>query len=220
MEYIKLSKRLLLIASFVSENSNVIDIGTDHAHLPIYLKQKYKNICVTASDVNEKPLEIAKFNIKEYHLENDINLILQNGINNLDQNIDTVIISGMGGILISDIINNKDNLNNVKTLILSPNNDFYLVRKRLKKIGFKIEKEKLITENKKTYLVLKAIKGKIKYNNYFGTLKNNDLETIYYFSNLLKNNTNILKKIPKKYIIKRLKLILENKRIKRFLETK
>ena len=215
---IKLSKRLTLVASFVDDNSHIIDVGTDHAHLPIYLVQTKKNIKVIASDVNPNPLKIATKNIKKYELEDKIDIVLKNGINDLDKDIDTIIISGMGGILISDIVSNKKNLSNVKTLILSPNNEFLIVRKTLRKIGFKIIKEKLITENKITYLVIKAIKGKNKISNFFGTLKNDDLENIYYYTKLLNNNTSILKKLPRKHIIRRIKLIIENKRIIRFLE--
>ncbi|MCI8568129.1 MAG: SAM-dependent methyltransferase, partial [Bacilli bacterium] len=33
----KINERLKLVASFVEENSNVIDVGCDHALLDIYL---------------------------------------------------------------------------------------------------------------------------------------------------------------------------------------
>ena len=205
------------MASFVSDNSCICDVGSDHAHLPIYLCETLKNIKVFATDINPNPLKIAYENIKKYNLEDKIKLELKNGINDLDEIIDTVIISGMGGILISDIISNKDNLLNVKTLILYPNNEFEKVRYTLKKIGFKIEKEKLITEKKQTYLVIKAIPGNSKINYLFGTLQNNDLETIYYYTKLLNTNTSIIKKIPKKYILKKFKLKLQNIKIKKFL---
>ena len=214
---IKLSKRLQLVASFVDDNSYVIDIGCDHAHLPIYLQQTKNNIKVIASDINQNPLKIAKENIKQYNLEDKIKVIQKDGINDLDKNIDTVIISGMGGILISEIISNKENLFNVKTLVLSPNNEFSRVRKTLKKINYKIIKENLITEKKQTYLVIKAVKGKGKINYFFGTLNNNDLESIYYFTKLLNTNTNILKKLPNKNVIRKLKLKLDNRKIKNFL---
>ena len=217
---IKISKRLELVASFIDDNTHIIDVGCDHAYLPIYLMETKKNIQVTGSDVNPNPLKIAKENIKKYGLEDKIKIELKDGINNLDESIDTIVISGMGGILISDIILNKDNLVNVKTLILSPNNEFILVRKTLKKIGFKIIKEKLITENKITYLVIKAIKGKSKYNPFFGTLNNKDLESIYYYTKLLNTNTNILKKLPSNKILKKLKLKIENRKIKKFLNKK
>ena len=216
---IKLSKRLELIASFIDDNSYVCDVGCDHAHLSIYLVQTKKNIKVLATDINPNPLEIAKSNINKYNLSNKIDLKLQDGIKDLDSCIDTVIISGMGGILISDILLNG-NLKNVKTLVLAPNNEFIKVRKTLKKIGFNIVKEKLITENKITYLIIKAKIGNNKLNNFFGTLKNNDLETIYYYTKILNTNTNILKKLPKNKIIKIIKLKIENRRIKKFLNKK
>ncbi len=215
---IKLSKRLQLVASFVDLNANLIDVGCDHAYLPIYLCQKFKNITVYASDINKNPLNIAIENIKKYGLENRIKTILMDGIKGLEKNIDTVIISGMGGILISDILNDKRNLKYVKTLIISPNNEFETLRKTIKKIGFKIIKERLITENKITYLVIKAIPGKKKTDPLFGILNNKDLESIYYFTKRLNTNTSILKKLPKKYLKRRIKLIIENKKIKKFLE--
>ncbi len=218
---INLSKRLQLVASFVPDNTNIIDVGCDHALLSIYLYKTLKNVQVTASDINPNPLKIAKENIQKYNLDKKIKVVLKNGIEDLDKEIDTIIISGMGGILISKIIDNKDNLKNIKNIILSPNNDFPLVRKTLVNLGYKIEKEQLVIDSKKTYLVLKAIKGDSKKINYFfGTLKSNSLETIYYYTNILNTNTNILKKMPKKYLIKRLKLRYENKKIKKFLLTR
>ena len=217
---IKISKRLQLVASFVSDNSTVIDVGCDHAHLSIYLCENKKNIKVFASDVNPNPLKKAQENIKKYHMDDKIEILLKDGINDLDKSIDTVVISGMGGILMSEIIKNKENLTHVKTLILSPNNEFPKVRETLKTIGYKIEKEKLITENNITYLVIKAIIGKEKHGNFFGTLKNNDIDTIYYYTKLATENNKILKKLPRKKILKIIKLKRENRRIKNFLEKK
>ena len=215
-----LSKRLQLVASFVPDNTNVIDVGCDHALLSIYLSKTLKNVKVTASDVNPNPLKIAKENIKKYHLEKKIKVVLQDGIENIDNNIDTIVISGMGGILISKILSNKEKLKKIKNIIVSPNNDFPLVRKTLVKLGYKIDKEQLVIDNRKTYLVLRAVLGVSPRLNYlFGTLNNKSLETIYYYTNLLNTNTKILKKMPKKYFLKRLKLKRENKIIKKFLLT-
>ena len=213
----KLSKRLELIASFVPDDSNIIDVGCDHAYLSIYLYQTKNNVQILATDIKENPIKAAKENLKKYGLETKIKVELKDGITNLESDIDTVIISGMGGILITDILK-KEELTNVNTLILSPNNDFNIVRRHLKKIGYTIEKEQLITDKKITYLILKAKKGKQKFSNFFGTLKNNDLETIYYYTKILNTNTNILKKLPKKYFLKRIKIKFENYKINKFLE--
>ena len=216
---VKLSKRLELVASMVSDNSKVIDVGCDHAYLSIYLASERKNIQIIASDVNPNPLKIAKDNVKKYQMEDKIVVKLKDGINDLESDVDTVVISGIGGILMSEIINNRNNLSHVKTLILSPNNEFEIVRKTIIKLGYKVVEEKLITDNKKTYLVLKAIIGNCRhYDYYFGILNNQDIETIYYFTKILNDNTKILKRIPYNKIIKRIKLKMINKRIKKFLE--
>ena len=62
----KLSKRLERVASYVPDNSSIIDVAWDHALLDIYLYNKRKNIKIIASDINEKPLSIARENIKKY----------------------------------------------------------------------------------------------------------------------------------------------------------
>lgn len=214
----KLSKRLERVASYVPDNSSIIDVGCDHALLDIYLYNKRKNIKIIASDINEKPLSIARENIKKHGLEDKIKVILNDGIKNIPSDIDTIVISGMGGVLISDILSDKNNLKNIKNLILCPNNDFPIVRKILYKNNFKIIKEELLTEKNITYLIIKAVSGHEKINCFFGSLNNKDLEVIYYYTKLLNTNTNILKKLPKKYLIKKIKLKIENKRIKSFLE--
>ena len=215
----KLSKRLERVASYVPDNSDLIDVGCDHALLDIYLYNNRKNIRILASDINEKPLSIARENIKKHGLEDKIKVILNDGINNIPSNIDTIVISGMGGVLISDILSDKNNLKNIKNIILCPNNDFPIVRKILNKNNFQIIKEELLTEKNITYLIIEAIHGKNnKINYFFGSLSNKDLEVIYYYTKLLNTNTNILKKLPKKYLLKKIKLKFENKRIKSFLE--
>ena len=175
---IKLSKRLQLVASFVPDDCFLIDVGCDHALLSIYLKQTKKNIQIIASDIHDNPLKSAIQNIKKYNMEGEIKVLKKDGIENLEKEIDTVLISGMGGKLITKILNSKD-LNYVKNLILAPNNDFLLVRKHLNKIGFKIMEEKLITEKGITYLVIHAVVGYHKTNFLFFDKPNSFLSIVF-----------------------------------------
>ena len=62
----KLSKRLQTIADFVKKNSVVADIGTDHAHIPIYLIKNNIIDKAYACDINKGPLEKAKENIENF----------------------------------------------------------------------------------------------------------------------------------------------------------
>ena len=100
----KLSKRLQTVASFVPDNSKIIDVGCDHALLDIYLMENLKNIQILATDINENPLQIAKNNLEKYNFQDKITLKQMNGIENIPKTIDTIIIAGMGGILITDIV--------------------------------------------------------------------------------------------------------------------
>ena len=44
----KLTDRLLEIASRVTEGKKIADIGTDHGYIPVYLiKQRYYKLCST-----------------------------------------------------------------------------------------------------------------------------------------------------------------------------
>lgn len=216
----KLSKRLEAIASLIPDNVNMIDVGCDHALLDIYLVKNRQIIKILATDINEKPLEIAKKNIKKYNLETKIKTKLMKGIDNLPKEIDTIVIAGMGGILMSEILK-SEKLVNVNTIILAPNNDFSIVRKSLIKLGYKIENEKIIYDYRKPYLIIKFQKGRSKKIDYFfGTLTNNNLETIAYYTNDLNTNIKILKNMPKKYFFKRIQLRRKIIKIKNFLNNK
>ena len=212
-----LNKRLEAVASFVLNNSSCLDVGCDHGLLDIYLYKNKKNIKIVASDINEKPLEMARENFKKYKV--DIPLRLGNGLDIIDYDTDTVIISGMGGLTICNILK-KDKLSNVKYLVLSPNRDFYEVRKKVVSLGYLIGKEKFVKENDKYYLVLYCVKGKATYSDKelrYGTsvMKNEDYYN--YLKYVIKQYSDQLTKIPSKYWLKRFKIKKEIIKIKKFL---
>ena len=99
------SERLKTIASFVSKNDSVIDVGCDHGYLAIYLK--LNNLCknVIASDISKNALTYAINNFKKYKL--NIKYYISDGLNNIDEYYDTVIIAGMGTHTIMNILSKK-----------------------------------------------------------------------------------------------------------------
>ena len=203
----KISSRLKLIASFVDDNSHVIDVGCDHALLDIFLVQTKTNIKVIASDVNKGPLEGARKNISLYNLENKIEIKLDDGIRGINQDTDTIIISGLGGETIIDILKEDiSRLKNIKTIILSPHSDIYDVRKEIISLGYKIENEIFTYEQNKPYTIIKFIKGKENYTDdelYFGPiiLKNRNEYFYKYYNELNKKNKKILENIPSNNIL-------------------
>lgn len=158
----KISNRLKIIASFVLEDAYLLDVGCDHALLDVYVVMNRKNVRAVASDIREKPLIQAKLNVLKYGLQDKIELALGNGLDTIKDNIDTVVIAGMGTSNILDILSNGD-LTRVKRLIISSNNDYYELRKKICKLGFKIVDEAIVFERNKYYPIIVFEKGKVHY---------------------------------------------------------
>lgn len=205
----KISNRLKLIASFVDDNSYVIDVGCDHALLDIFLVQNKANVKTIASDVNKGPLDSAVKNIQDYELEDKIEVKLGDGIRTINNQVDTIVISGLGGETIIDILKEDINrLKNVKTIILSPHSDIYQVRKEVTNLGYKIVDELFIYDQKKPYVIIKFVKGKEKYSDdelFFGPiiLKEKNDSFYRYYHELIKKNKEVLEKVPNDNIIKK-----------------
>ena len=154
----KLSKRLQTIADFLKKGAVVADIGTDHAHIPIYLIKNNIISKAYACDINAGPLEKAKENINYYGVKN-IELRLSNGLEKLKTDeADTFIIAGMGGELIIDILDRGQGFFDKKnTFILSPHTKIEEVRNYLLRKGLKILKEDMCIDEGKFYTVMEAV---------------------------------------------------------------
>ena len=94
----KLNKRLECVLSLVEDNRSVIDIGCDHALLSIAIVLEKNPKKVIASDNKEGPLVGAKENIDKYKVSDKIKIKLGYGVDPIEEDIDTIIISGMGGL--------------------------------------------------------------------------------------------------------------------------
>lgn len=197
----KLSKRLEVVASYIHDNSKIIDIGCDHGLLSIYLANIYKNIKIIASDVNKNALSSAINNIKESNLEKRIETRLGSGLEVVSTGeIDTVVIAGMGSNTIVGILKySKDKLVNVNNIIIQSNTDLYFLRKNITSIGYYIEDETLVEDKNIIYTVIKFTKGKRKYN----------YKELYLGPILLQKNDKLFKQKNEKEL-KTLKMILKN----------
>ena len=158
---IKLSKRMQKVADMVTPGKRVADIGCDHAFISIYLAEHGIASAVYALDVAEGPLAIAKRNIAESGMENNIITRLSDGFEAVEEGVtDAAIISGMGGMLMVDIIcRGLEKLKSGYELYLSPQSDLYEVRKFLREHSFEIIDEDMLIEEGKYYNVIKARRG-------------------------------------------------------------
>ena len=81
-----------------------------------------------------------------------------------DDTAETIVIAGMGGLLICNILNDeKEKLKNIKQLVLQPQRDTDSVRKLLHSLGFVIEDEEMLIDNGKYYTIISAVHGSEKY---------------------------------------------------------
>lgn len=213
----KISKRLKNVATLIDNDSSIIDVGCDHALLDIYLALNKNIKKIIASDNKKGPLLKAKENISFYNLENVIKTKLGDGLDTIEDDIDTIVITGMGGNNIINILE-KGNLSNINSLVLSPQSEIPEVRKYLMNKNYIIEKELIVKDKKKYYFIIKFIKGNISYNEkelLFGPylLKNrNDIFYEYLNEEIVKMNS-VLRKVPdNKDIIKYIEMIDEIKK--------
>lgn len=177
----KLPKRLQIIVDLVPNGSKVIDIGTDHAYVPIYLYLNNITKNITATDISSNVLKQSYKNLLKYNLEDKIKLIESDGFKNITNTFDLAIIAGMGTYTIIDILKTK---NLPKTLIIESNNKPDLLREYLNSINYTLNKEIAILDNNKYYLIMYYTFGKeelLKEEILFG--KSNNIDYYNYLHN-------------------------------------
>jgi len=152
-----LSERLMLAASMVPDGAMVCDVGTDHGYLAAALYKSGRVKSVIATDINEKPLAHAQESLKRLNAEG-VSLRLCDGLAAVNRNeVDTVIILGMGGEVIAGILSRAEWLKNEDTtLILQPMTSAWLLREYLYKNGFSIINEPTLKEKGKVYSVMQV----------------------------------------------------------------
>lgn len=154
-----LTPRLKCIVNHV--NSEIAaDIGTDHAYVSVELIKTGRSKKVIATDINEGPLKIAEANIRKNNMADKIETRLGSGISVIGvDEVDTVIIAGMGGELICAILKNDFEKAKHPMLVLQPMNSQYETRKWLKENNFGIICEDIECEGKRVYNIME-----VKYN--------------------------------------------------------
>ena len=153
---IKLSNRLSVVADFVKIGANVVDVGTDHGHIPVFLLQSGKCKTVVASDINRGPLCKAKESAHLYGVERQIQFVLTEGLKGIPyETVDTVITAGMGGETIISILSAAGWTKNQKIdLILQPQSKLDTLLEWLDKNEYQLHSVKLAEDDGKIYIIL------------------------------------------------------------------
>ncbi len=212
--------RLLAVAEFISDEDVVADIGSDHGLLPLLLVKR-GHTYVYASENKRGPytrLKAATSAAKEV-----IEVDLADGIKNLPKTVNTLVIAGMGGSLITEILlKYPQSLKNIRKLVLAPQGSEKEVRLTLNKLNFMIVDEKLVVDSGHYYEVVVSRPGKQTLTGFeavFGpiNLKAQSNEFKAKWERIYRLNENILSK-PNLTSLKRERLSAEQRAIKEALE--
>ena len=160
-----ISKRLEMVASFVPHGSILLDVGSDHAYLPIELVERGQIKSAIAGEVVEGPYQSAVKNVEAHGLNEKIQVRLANGLAAFEETdqVSVITIAGMGGRLIATILEEGlDKLSNIQRLILQPNNREDDLRIWLQEHGFRIVAESILEEAGKFYEILVVEAGQMK----------------------------------------------------------
>lgn len=156
---IKLDTRLSAVASLVREGAIAADIGTDHAYLLTYLIEK--GICPggIAADLRVGPLQNAKQTVIDAGLTDKIELVLSDGLENIKEgSCDDIVLAGMGGNLIAEILSKAPWIKSRKiNIVAQPMTHSEVLRQFFIDNGFEITKEKTATDGKHYYCAMSAV---------------------------------------------------------------
>ena len=148
---ISLDNRLKTAAALCRSGVTVCDVGTDHALLACHLAMNGAKE-VIASDINDGPLEAARETVLRTGVKN-VRVLKSDGLQQIDY-ADDVIICGMGGELIADIIAGCRFLSENTRFILQPMTKPEILRRRLYADGFEIIEERTAYDGKRAYVVM------------------------------------------------------------------
>ncbi|MBU3105225.1 tRNA (adenine(22)-N(1))-methyltransferase [Clostridium gasigenes] len=169
----RLSKRLEFIADHIDKVISLSDIGTDHGYIPLYALNKGLCEKAIASDINKDPLDKARLNALLEGMGDELEFRLGGGLEPIKEGeVQAVIIAGMGGKLIKDILE-KDitKVDNLDYLILQPAQNPEGLREYLYTNDYEIISEDLCKDDGKYYELFKVKRKKDE---------NTELDSIYY----------------------------------------
>ncbi|WP_147539022.1 class I SAM-dependent methyltransferase [Anaerotruncus rubiinfantis] len=154
----RLDARLAAIASMVRDGARCADIGTDHGYLIAWLLASGKAPFGFACDINQKPLEKAAFTLSAYRVRHRAKLLLCDGLADIRPGqVDDIVIAGMGGDLIWEILSRPDWTRDAGLrFLLQPMTKHERLRRALYANGFAILREKAVVSRYFPYIVMQA----------------------------------------------------------------
>ena len=194
-----ITPRFRKILELIPNCNTVADIGTDHAYIPVYLVNKGVAKKAIAMDLREGPLKRAEATVVKYNAKDKTELRLSDGLEKLlPDEADVIVIAGMGGLLINEILEKNAKKHKNALFVLQPMTAEVEVRKYLEDNGFVIVDERLAREDNKIYQVMSVrfgnmkIENEVNYHLGIKLFENNDENLEYAINKLIKKYEVIL----------------------------
>ena len=150
------SQRIKTIGDFIKKGDVVVDVGADHGLLELYLIAKHEDIQITAVENKIGPYNILENNVKG--LKN-VELSLSDGIAAVNNKTKTVVIAGMGGLNIKNILDaHPEKVKGLQKIVIDAHRDIEIARRTIINYGFEISREKIVYEQDKFYIVSEFLK--------------------------------------------------------------
>ena len=158
-----MDSRLLTCAKLCTGDV-LCDVGTDHGYLPCHMIENGLCKKAYACDIAQGPLDSAVAHINERSLSDKITAILSDGLDSVEKgDITDVVIAGMGGELIADILSRCGWLKEGINFVLQPMTKPETLRKWLYENGFCVLRELACVSGRFVYSVMQVRYQKPEY---------------------------------------------------------
>ena len=160
-EKLELGPRLRAIADLVPPDCRCLaDIGTDHGYVPAALLLAGRVGRAVAADVGALPLDHARRTAARCGVEDRMDLRLGDGLSVLSPGeADVIVIAGMGGDTITEILAAAPWSRDGPLLLLQPMSRAYELRRWLPEQGYAVRAETLVQDKGVLYPILSAAGG-------------------------------------------------------------
>jgi tRNA (adenine22-N1)-methyltransferase len=153
--------RLDALAEMVPPCDTLIDVGTDHAYLPVMLIGQDKVRRAIAGDIGEGPCEAARKTVSLYHLSDRVDVRLGSGLTVVTPGeVNVIVMAGMGaGTMLQVLAASPDVWQHPAccAMVLQPMSDSEKIRRWCEASGWGIEAENLAKEGPRIYEMLRLI---------------------------------------------------------------
>ena len=157
-----ISSRIKAIGELIEAGEKVADVGADHGYLELYLLAKHNDIFINAIENKKGPYLILERNLKGFK---NVHLSLSDGLSEIDKDITTAVLAGMGGLNIKKILDrSRDKLEFINKIVVDAHRDIDVARRTIVGYGYKISRERIVFEDDKYYVIIEFLKSANHYN--------------------------------------------------------